>query len=246
MNRRPLSIVIISLIYFFEPFGNLITAAYINQVPLLGFDSILSHLIWADWIILCLFPIVAIGIYSVKKWGWYLFIFFSILLVAYNLFVYAFMNPNYNLGTVLIFIVFVSVIAANFLRKHVYSPYFNPRLRWWEIPARYRISLNTKILTDRYGTHDCKVFDISVTGCFIDYTDDLEEGDNVWLIIQHEDIEINCLGKIVRKSPDRENILGYGIIFKTMSRDTRSKLKLLLHVIKGQGGKNREETVLLS
>ena len=52
MKKRPLSIIIIALIYLFEPVGNLIQAAYINKLPLFGDNSILNHLIWSDWIIL--------------------------------------------------------------------------------------------------------------------------------------------------------------------------------------------------
>ena len=36
MKKRPLSIIIIALIYLFEPIGNLIQAAYINNLPLVG------------------------------------------------------------------------------------------------------------------------------------------------------------------------------------------------------------------
>ena len=88
MRKRPLSIVIITIVYFLEPIGNLIQAAFINNLPFFGEYGILSRLLWTDWVILGLFPVVAIGIYKVRKWGWYLFICFSVLLISYNLIVY--------------------------------------------------------------------------------------------------------------------------------------------------------------
>ena len=139
MKRKPLSVIIISIFYFLEPFGNLIQAAYINQMPLFGHGSILSRLLWSDWIILALFPIVAIGIYMMKKWGWYLFLGFSALLIFYNIYVYKFLNPNYSLKIILAFILIITLTSALFLRKSIYAPYFNPRLRWWETAKRFRV-----------------------------------------------------------------------------------------------------------
>ncbi len=238
MKKRPLSIVIIALIYFFEPAGNLIQAAYINNLPLFGENGIINHLIWSDWVILSLFPVVAVGIYMVRKWGWYLFIGFSALLIFYNLYVYFYLNPNYQLHTVLLFIIIVTAVSAIFFRKHVYAPYFNPRLRWWEVVSRYKVTLNTKILTDDAAI-DCQTLDISTIGCFVNHTGDLNEGDSVWLIIQCSGIEINCLGKVVRKATETESP-GYGIFFQAMSGATKLKIKNLIRILESLGGKDRE------
>ena len=241
MKKRPLSIVIIAVIYFFEPAGNLIQAAYVNGLPLLGDNSIISHLIWSDWVILSVFPVVAVGVYRVRKWGWYLFLGFSGSLIFYNLYVYFYLNPNYKLQTVILFILIVTGTSAVFLRKHVYAPYFNPRLRWWEIASRYRVTLPTKIFTDD-GAVDCQLVDISSTGCFIDFAGNLNEGDEVWLLIQPVNNEINCLGKVVRKSK-QPNLPGYGIYFHAMSRETRQKLKHLIRTLKTLGGKDRQGSI---
>lgn len=238
MKKRPLSIVIIALLYLFEPAANLLQAAYVNDLPLTGENSILYHLILSDWIILGLFPVVAYGIYRVKKWGWYLFLGFSALLIFYNLYVYLYLNPNYNLQTVILFIIIVTFITAVFFRKHVYSPYFNPRLRWWEIASRYKVTLNAKIFTPD-GPMECQVLDISVTGCFVDYCGNLSEGDKIWLIIHGANEEIHCLGKIVRKAVQTDSS-GYGIFFQTMSRDTRQNLKRMIRNLRALGLKDRE------
>jgi hypothetical protein len=174
----------------------------------------------------------------VKKWGWYLFLSFSAILIFYNLYVYFHLNPNYNLQTVILFILIVTSLTAVFFRKHVYSPYFNPRLRWWEIASRYRVTLRAKIFTPDAPT-DCQVLDISMTGCFVDYSGNLSEGDKVWLIIKGASEEIHCLGKIVRKAVQPDTV-GYGIFFQTMSRDTRQNLKRMIRNLKALGFKDRE------
>jgi hypothetical protein len=244
MKKRPLSIVIIAVIYFFEPAGNLIQAAYVNGLPLFGNNSIISHLIWSDWIILSVFPVVAVGVYRVRKWGWYLFLGFSVVLISYNLYVYLYINPNYKLQTVILFILIVTGISAVFFRKHVYAPYFNPRLRWWEVASRYRVKLPTTIVNDA-GSMDCQLLDISSTGCFIEFDGNLNLGDDVWLLIDFVNNEINCLGKVIRKSRE-PSAPGYGIYFHAMSQETRRKLKYLVRTLKNLGCKDRQGSIPVS
>jgi hypothetical protein len=228
MKKRPLSIVLISIFYFIEPIGNLAQAAFINKMPLLGRDSILSHLLWSDWIILGLFPVVGVGIYMVKKWGWYLFLGFSALLIFYNIYVYKFLNPNYPLALVVLFIVIITAISFFFMRKNVYAPYFNPRLRWWEVAERYKVPLTTVLVT-KNGAASCKTVDISKTGCFVNYEGDIPIGSSLMIEFQCGGIEISCLGELVnRRSNANEIYRGYGIRFQAMPAEMKEKLKHLL------------------
>lgn len=244
MKKRPLSIIIIALIYLLEPVGNVLQAAFVNDMPVHGDSGILSHLIWTDWLILSLFPITGFGIYMVKRWGWYLFISFSAVLVAYNIYVYS-INPNYDLETVLLFILVVTLMSAFFLRKHVYAPYFNPRLRWWESAARYRVSLETQILTDQ-GAHTCTTVDISETGCFLSTRAVLQEGSLVMLKLHCRGAEISCLGKVVRRSGEREKVHGYGIMFQGLPKETRRMLRLLIFSLEQLGREQRNEKIQVS
>lgn len=226
MKKRPLSIVIISFIYLLEPFANLFQAAFLNDLPFSGDMGTLSRLRWTDWVILWLFPVVALGIYRVRKWGWYLFIGFSGLLVVYNIYVYI-QNPNYALETILFFILIITGTSAAFLRKHVYAPYFNPRFRWWETAARFRIDLDTAILTET-GNQPCKTLDISETGCFLETRFPMAEGASVWLKIRFKGMEINCLGTVVRRAGRAEAVRGYGIMFQGMSAEAKDLLRKLI------------------
>jgi len=226
VKKRPLSITIITLIYLFEPVRNVLQASLVNDMPVFGPSGILSHLLWSDWVILSLFPVVALGVYRVRKWGWYLFVLFSCVLIAYNVFAYK-MNPNYGLETVLLFISTITVMSAFFLRKHVYAPYFRPRLRWWEHAARYRVHLESRILTDS-GSEPCTTWDISESGCFLSTERPLEEGSLVMVKIRCKGVGLDCLGKVVRKAGEGESVRGYGILFQGIPKETRRTLRLLI------------------
>ncbi|RJR29701.1 MAG: PilZ domain-containing protein [Desulfobacteraceae bacterium] len=244
MKKRPLSIIIIALIYILEPVGNILQAAFVNDMPVLGESGILSHLVWSDWVILSLFPVTGFGIYMVRKWGWYLFVAFSVTLIVYNVYVYS-INPNYELETVLLFIAVVTFMSAFFLRRHVYAPYFNPRLRWWESAARYRVGLQTQILTDQ-GVQTSTTVDISETGCFLSTQAVLEEGSLVMLKIHCRGVEIGCLGRIVRKSTEKEAAHGYGIMFQGLPKETKKTLKLLIFSLEQLGKEQRKEKIGVS
>jgi len=242
MKKRPLSIVLIALFYCLEPIGNLVQAAYINDLPLLGEGSILSRLFWADWIILGLFPVVGLSIYLVKRWSWYLFLAFSGLLIFYNIIVYRFLNPNYSLATVLFFILMTTAVTAFFLRKNVYAPYFNPRLRWWETATRYRATLTT-VLTTSAGAAPCLTQDISETGCFIHHPGAIALGDQVMLAFAYDGMVISCMGKVVhhRSGTEGERTQGYGIIFQAIPAEMKKRIRQLLWHFERCGLEDRED-----
>lgn len=240
MKQRPLSITLIALFYLFEPIGNLGFAAYANGIPVLGQGGVVSHLLWSDWLILLLFPVTALGIYMVKPWGWYLFMGFSALLVGYNLIVHFYLNPIYEFWTVMAFILIITAVAAVFFRRHIYSPYFNPRLRWWEVPTRYRVTLDTRISTQDHGVVEAQILDISASGCFIEYTGTLTVGENIWLRIRCVGTEINCLGRVVRQSAAHG---GYGLLFQAMTAETRQRLQGLIVTLRRLGGQDRSDRI---
>ena len=243
MKKRPLSITLIALLYLLEPVGNIGFAAWANHVTVFGPGGVLAHLLWSDWLILSMFWIVAAGIYMVRPWGWYLFVAFSVMLIVYNLIVYLFLNPNYNFPTLLVFILTITGVSAVFFRRHVYSPYFNPRLRWWEIASRYRVSLDTRILTSDHGTLTAQTLDISTSGCFVDYCGHLAVGESVWLQIRCAQTEINCLGKPVRQALHDSETTGYGILFQAMSAETRRRLVGLICALEQIGGRDRQGSI---
>jgi len=84
------------------------------------------------------YPLGALAVFSVKRWGWYLFLGCSAILIGYNLFVFI-LSPRYNILLLVLFNLALSVVAGVLFRKHVIAPYFNPRLRWWATEPRYKI-----------------------------------------------------------------------------------------------------------
>ncbi|MBI9085936.1 MAG: PilZ domain-containing protein [Desulfobacterales bacterium] len=242
MKSKPLSVTIIALLYFLEPLAGLAIAARVNHLPLWGSGGIVAHLSLSNWLALSLFPLAAAGIYSVRRWGWYLFVTSSTLLVSYNFWILFFANAHYGTRLGAFFIVSVAGLCAVVFRRHLYSPYFNPRLRWWETAARYRVNLAVRLFTQN-GEADAETLaDISATGCFIKMSHALEIGIRVWVVISCAGTEMSFIGRVVRKGDEN----GYGIMFGAMTTETRRYLNRLIRALEHLGGRDREGHVPVS
>ena len=235
MKSKPLSVTIIALLYFFEPLPGLAMAAGVNHLPLWGSDGMIAQLSFGNWLALSLFPLAATGIYSVRRWGWYLFVTASTLLVGYNLWILFFANADCAARLGAFFAVSVAGLCAVVFHRQVYSPYFNPRLRWWETAARYRVNLAVRLFTE-HGEADARMLaDISATGCFIKMGHALKTGIRVWVVIVCAGTELSFIGRVVRKGDEN----GYGVIFGAMTSETRRRLNRLIRALEHLGGRDR-------
>lgn len=245
MHKRPIPIVIISLIYLLAPVVNFILFAVIRKYWFggSGYANLSIAQIWLKMdtmmqFLLILFPVVALGIYSCRRWGFFLSIAFTLYLIGYNIWFYINQSEQYyTLPLILIFIILSSIVIFFFLNKYINTPYFNPRMRWWETPARYRIKLDTKLIFENY-TMNCITSDISSGGCFliVDTSEpDLDKrfaiGSVIWVKISFFENIINVLGQVVRKSSTHEKQQGYGIVFTGMSDDNLIILESVIQVL---------------
>lgn len=233
MPKRPLIITIFTVCYFLSPFVILIHTSMISNIPLFGPNNIFNRLFFTDIIILSIYPVCALALYSVRKWGWYIFLGSSITLISYNTIVYCY-NPLYNLAILISFNIALAVIAGIFFRKHIIAPYFNPRLRWWETDPRYRLEISAEIKSEVLNIQG-EILDISTSGCLIVPDATLSLG-------KIHTISINCMshffdvhGKIMRRSSSDEEFDRYGIMFVRLSENTKYQLNMLIKVLEMGG-----------
>ena len=233
MPKRPVIIIIIALCYFFSPFAIIVQGSIISNIPLFGPQNIFTRLFLTDIIILFIYPICAVALFSVKKWGWYLFLGCSLILITYNIVVYS-LNPLYNLLILITFNIVLAVIAGIFFRKHVIAPYFNPRLRWWETDPRYKLDISAEIVT-HYKKLVGEIHDISASGCLVLLNYKIRLGMTHKLLIRclNHLVEIN--GKIMRKSSSDEEYDRYGIMFVKMTTENKYQLNILIEDLEKSG-----------
>jgi Tfp pilus assembly protein PilZ len=234
MKQRPWEIILISIIYILAPIGNILQAMFINHST---FIDLIHQFKVIDWLILISYPVIGVMVFTVKKWGWYLFIGFSFILIVLNVIGYL-RNINYSFMMLVVFNVLIIGITALFFRRHVMSPYFNPRVRWWEVPARFKLNLTATLHSDQ-NIIESQILDISKSGCFVQTETPLAINDKIWLEIKFSDKEVDCFGKVVRTAGSKEEKNGYGIMFLSIGKESRNLLNGLVQTLQKMGVSDR-------
>lgn len=121
------------------------------------------------------------------------------------------------------------------LEKNSFKLLRNPKLKWWNVPARKKTAMPVSLSKLRGGFLEKKAFDISESGMFIP----MQEGDDFKNYQVGERIELNlhfnlilkvrCEARIVRMSPRHGNYpTGLGLQFIDMNRVDKSIIKKLI------------------
>lgn len=233
MPKRPLIITVISLCYFIAPLFIIIQGSLMSGIPLFGPQSIFTRLYYTDVIVLCLYPVCSAGLFSVRKWGWWVFLGCSLALILYNVIVYI-ISPMYNVVLLVVFNVGLAIVAGIFFRKHIIAPYFNPRLRWWESDTRYRLEIAAHVGegSERIAG---EVLDISESGCLITLDKTLELGNTYPISIRCMDHRVDLQGRIMRRSSTGEKHDRYGVMFVKREKAQKEELDSLIRDLE-QGG----------
>jgi hypothetical protein len=166
--------------------------------------------------------ICGIGLYLIKKWAWYLFILYSMILILFNIYA-TIVNPvKFNFYSL-----FESTIiflgAVYFLKKDISAPYLKMYPRGWRGEKRKPIQIQVCINgTDRLTK------DISEAGFYVDWNDvPFEINAEVAVEIETERDKRLFVAGVVRKDMN-----GAGFAFRSLS-DNDSKW-ILENLIKNQ------------
>jgi c-di-GMP-binding flagellar brake protein YcgR len=221
-----------------SPILILVQGAIVHRLPLFGPESIITRLYFTDLIVLFVYPIGALAVFSVKRWGWYLFLGASAVLIGYNVFVYT-LSPRYNLPLLILYNLALAVVSGIFFRKHVIAPYFNPRLRWWETEPRYGIDIAVDILRNA-GALSAQLLDISESGCFLTTDHKLRVGRTYSLHIRCMQLKAAVSGKVMRTAAayGAGTTTGYGMMFVGMNEEHKRQLYALVATLERGGLRN--------
>lgn len=233
MTRRPLIISIIVICYFLSPVSSILLGSIINRIPLFGPHNIFTRLPITDILILFVYPISAAAIYSIKKWGWYLFLACSLILISYNIFVYN-LSPRYSLLILIVLNVILAIVAGIFFRKHIIAPYFNPRLRWWETEPRYKIEIHADIISDK-NVLTGEILDISNSGFFMSLDQNLTIGRIYKFNLKCLKCSVEVNGKVMRKASQKEKLNGYGVMFVKLTDEEKMGINALMNDLEKGG-----------
>lgn len=154
MAKRPLLLIVCSLLFLYFPFEVGWSLAKGEMVPT---ARIVMDLVMPA---LCLG-----GLLLVSRLGWYTLVAFVSLWGIRDLQLYYQQNGGTSTALVLHVIIY-AVSLAYFINPRVRKLYFDPKLRWWRSKPRFETHMPLILRTDRWHYHILR--NISDGGCFIE------------------------------------------------------------------------------
>lgn len=247
MRKRPWEILLLTLVYALAPVGNLVFTCLVRGYDLTAVPYLVLALRPLDWLGLLVYPALAAAVWTVSVPGWWTFLGLNLGLLVLNVY-----QGSLVPGSNLVFVAganLVNVAVASVLFfPHARSPYFSPRLRWWNSEVRYRIVnvLDVPVLL-RQNTNEGQglLLDLSKTGCFVDLPPGFSLGDPVDLEFECWGLTIRGRGRILRQSAPEDALQGYGIQFSKMTADQKHHFEALVQTLKAHHVPSREEVVVL-
>lgn len=232
MKKRPFIIRLLSYLYFAAPIFIILEIMWSYSVSPVRAITFIN---WHAALMMVLTPIVGYGIWSVKKWGYYLLLAHSALLIFNNIVLYAAKVTPVPLWAVITFNVLLLGVIVTFVRKEVNAPYFNPRLRWWEQAARYYYD-KMRIIVKKIGTDktvfEARSFDVSETGAFVVANNKVTIGDKFsFELVLADKSMLYTDGEVVwvNKPKKTDNPAGFGCKF--MNHNSLFKKRIRFHLM---------------
>jgi hypothetical protein len=217
VKSRPFSIWLISSVLFVAaPF-------YILQYAF-HFDVFSFNLSWM--MILSLGFVVGFGVWKVQPWGYWGYLVFSSLVLVEKGYEYIHHEDQAYFFTTLILSVGFSALSF-LLQKHMSSPYFNPRMKWWSRDPRYRVELDARFQVNNQKQKG-NLLDISKGGCFAQLEIILFPGDVIDLKVDLAEHGLITQAKVIWRS-SRPN--GYGLMFYNLSSRQKKDVEKLIRYI---------------
>ncbi len=216
--QKPKMLLLIGSIYLLLPFVNFIQIKL--QFHTSWFGTV-AHYPLVGAILLLTAPIVAIGLFQVKRWGYLLFFAHAFVLILYNLY-FALKYSEVSYAGSLFRSVVGLLLLFYFLRREIYSPYLALYPRGFRRKNRVDVTVRVKLENEQFITRD-----LSPLGMFLKQTDSSklkpQLGDRHTFLLTLDNEEISIPGTVMRLDSD-----GIGVAFQP-DRSQRRTLKNFLN-----------------
>lgn len=214
----------VALIYMAFPVVYISQAAVLFDVP---FQNCLTVLLSPFYYILTALSIaVGYGLWEMKRWSWYSFVFLNVLIVYENALIVSQYSESHH--KLLAFFASVLILWGIGYRisREVRVPYFFPKIRWWESNPRYKLSVPAKLQRQDGSLLEGQILDLSLNGCFIKLRSELIADEPLKIAFTIFEIPLQVDGIVVWKTQSTVTTpKGIGIKFCSLARSERRVLR---------------------
>lgn len=219
MKHKPLVFIVLGLLHFCEPVFKVL---YFKLSTGLEFETIMSNIFQMGgvfkliefWL---LFPLAGMALWSVKKWGYPLFVSIQVYSVwqhlTYDSYTWPYVTKNPHFFS-LIILSFNVMVILYFLLPDVRRPFFDKEMRWWEHRMRYNLPIPACFTKgDPDKIFDAEILNISHSGAFMAYNSwNIEVGDLIRVVVSYAGESLELESHVVSRHKFRDTE-GVGIKF---------------------------------
>lgn len=228
MKRKPWPLIVLALLHFLAPVGNILINSFLANVGVGEYlDALFQPQELIRTLIFLFVPLIGgVLIYICKKWSYYLYLFIMILPFIYSYISWQ-AQPSVELGVYLIlFYVINLLVVGYFIIPQVRQVYFDPRLRWWETKPRYQAEFTVHFSwVDTKGKGDIK--NLSEGGLFIETDMKINTSGRIDMNFEYQGTNYSFKGEVVYSKPSN-NRYGYGISLLVDESDIEDMQKLII------------------
>jgi len=179
-------------------------------------------------------PFVAgLAILSMRSWSYKTFLACMTLMTALNVYQKIQYPRYFSWGMLVVFTLINLGVVSFFLLREMRAPYFDPKLRWWEVKPRFRGDL----LTVKIGglkMENAVVADISQSGMLLVANSSFEMGSLLKIALEFQNTHAMIQGRVVRFD-QKEGRMAYGLRFENVGSENARVLKSFLNGLETEG-----------
>lgn len=227
MRKRPTALILFSICMAGVALSLPLQVIYLQDA-----ENIFQMLTWLNILVMLLSTMAAVASYKLHKSFNYI-LPALIAAVVFNNWWVGYVGFNFNLYDTSVASLAFITLCSLLLEKKTYKVLTNPKLRWWEVPLRYKIEIPVSLSPLRgQQTLTKKSFDISESGLFLqglkkEEFESLQIGEKYNVCLAFSSIiKIHCAAKIVRKSAENGRYpSGVGLEFERRDQQIKTAIK---------------------
>jgi Tfp pilus assembly protein PilZ len=182
------------------------------------------------WIMTVVVVLAGVGLWTMRRWGWYVYILATLLILYKNVqiaFVYGqsqYRTLSVVVGSAILLVAFYRV------KSEFYVPYFIPRIRWWETFAKSPFRLRVAIKHQDTKAEEVvgEILDLANSGCFVKTHRSFVQDEKINLTFKLFGNQVSCTGVIVWRALSAvTHPGGIGVMFVDLNKSQKRLLGVL-------------------
>jgi uncharacterized membrane protein (DUF2068 family) len=218
----------VAFLYMAFPGAYILFTALLFDMPA---QQCVRILLSPSYYVLSLIAVIAgYGLWEMKRWSWYVFLFATILMVYANAVYVSAYGESHHKAAAFIISILIDIGLIFRVGREVRVPYFLPKIRWWESNPRYKLVAAARITREDGTSFEGEILDLSMGGCFLKLKQELNQDEPISIRFEVFGHSVECAGSVVWRTQSAvTHPKGIGLKFSLLPRSQKRTLRAITH-----------------